>query len=115
MHKSALLRAIQILGSQAALAQKIQVSRTRLNNWLNRDKAIPVSYAFLIEQATSGQVIWKELVSEKVVPNNLLKLSKNVGKQQSVSYELHSNLSLIYQEIHEVLHSIKKLTHNLKK
>ena len=45
--------AIDIAGSQLALAKRIGVKQSYISNWLNRDKqGVPARYVILIEKAT---------------------------------------------------------------
>lgn len=44
--------AIQKAGSQANLAKSIEVSRSRVWNWVNRDPKIPAEMVLRIEAAT---------------------------------------------------------------
>lgn len=48
--------AIQIVGSQSALARAIHVRQQDVWYWLNRAKAIPAKHAKAIESATGGRV-----------------------------------------------------------
>lgn len=59
--KDPLERAVEIVGSQSALARILGVGRSRVNNWLNRDLAIPAEFAVPIERATLGKVKRHEL------------------------------------------------------
>ncbi len=61
MRKTPLERAIDILGSQAALARALSTGRSRVHNWLNRDIRIAPEVAIAIEQATGGKVKRSEL------------------------------------------------------
>lgn len=57
----ALTRAIEVCGSQAALARAVGVKQAHIWNWLNRDKKVPGEFVMRIEQATGGQVTRYEL------------------------------------------------------
>lgn len=60
-HRDALLRACEILGSPTKLAEALEVSQQRINNWLTRDKSINAAYCADIERVTNGHVSRKEL------------------------------------------------------
>jgi DNA-binding transcriptional regulator YdaS (Cro superfamily) len=50
-------KAIQIVGSQAALATALGTTQSRISNWLRRDKSgVPAEYCGKIERLTGGQV-----------------------------------------------------------
>lgn len=55
---AALLRAIEVVGSQAALAREIGCTPAHVWNWVNREnsKGTPAEFCRAIESATSGQV-----------------------------------------------------------
>lgn len=57
----ALRKAIEIAGSQAALARKIGKRPGHVWAWLNRDQKVPAEICRLIEEATAGQVTRHEL------------------------------------------------------
>jgi len=59
--KEHLQKAIEILGTQEALAKACGVKQPYVHNWLNRDKKLPLERAFQIEKATSGQVTKEQL------------------------------------------------------
>lgn len=52
----ALLEAIRFVGSQQELARALNLTRTRINNWLNLGIKIPFHYAEAIEGVTEGRV-----------------------------------------------------------
>ena len=54
-------RAVDILGSQMALARAIGVSQARVWNWLNRGDNVPAEVCRDIERATDGRVTVHEL------------------------------------------------------
>lgn len=54
--KKPLQRAVQVAGSQAALAKKLGVTPQHVWNWLNRDEKVPAEQAIPIETATEGKV-----------------------------------------------------------
>lgn len=53
-------RAIQICGSQSALAEKLGLVPQVVNNWIRRD-SIPAERCIEIERATNGQVRCEDL------------------------------------------------------
>jgi DNA-binding transcriptional regulator YdaS (Cro superfamily) len=57
---NALTQAINILGSQSALAKAIGKSQQTVNNWISRG-AIPAEHCPLIERATGGAVRCEDL------------------------------------------------------
>lgn len=61
MQQSPLERAIDIVGSQAALAKALGVKPQHIWNWINRDKKVPAEQVLLIEAATRGEVKRHEL------------------------------------------------------
>lgn len=58
---SALERAINRVGSQAALAKALKVKPQHVWNWLNRDKKVPAEMVIPIETATEGEVTRHQL------------------------------------------------------
>lgn len=58
---SALEKAIEEVGSQAALAKALKVKPQHVWNWLNRDKHVPAEQVLPIEAATGGKVTRHEL------------------------------------------------------
>lgn len=79
----ALQTAIQVAGSQTALAAKLRsytsnhkIRQGHIWCWLNRDKKVPAEYCLAIEQITNGQVtasdlrpdIFGQYTSHKTVP-----------------------------------------------
>ena len=68
-------RAAGIVGSQAALAEKLGVTRGAVNQWKSPDRFVPLEHCAAIERATNGAVtrrdlrpddwhrIWPELVT----------------------------------------------------
>ncbi|MBV8048082.1 MAG: helix-turn-helix domain-containing protein [Paludibacterium sp.] len=60
--KAALKRAIEIVGGQSALAEKLGFQdRRRIWIWLNGDRQVPVEQCPEIELATRGKVRCEEL------------------------------------------------------
>lgn len=60
-HRDALLQAGELMGSLSRLADALNVSPQRVNNWLQRDKTIDAAYCADIERVTNGQVSRKDL------------------------------------------------------
>lgn len=58
--KEQILRAVEIVGSQKALAEKVGVKHQVVWAWINRN-SVPCSYAAAIEDATNGEVTRKQL------------------------------------------------------
>jgi DNA-binding transcriptional regulator YdaS (Cro superfamily) len=58
--QNALLRAVEIAGSQKSLAALVGVGHQTLWAWISR-KNVPMEYCPMIEQATDGQVTCEEL------------------------------------------------------
>lgn len=56
----ALKKAVEIMGSQTALANAIKASPQTVNNWFRRGK-VPAEYCPAIEKATHGKVRCEEL------------------------------------------------------
>jgi DNA-binding transcriptional regulator YdaS (Cro superfamily) len=50
--KKPLERAVEVVGSQAALAKKLGVTPQHVWNWLNRDERVPAEQVLGIERAT---------------------------------------------------------------
>lgn len=77
---SALQRAVDELGGQAALAVAVGVKQQHVWNWLNRNGAVPADRCAAIEQATGRAVmrwdlrpddwhrIWPELIGQPGAP-----------------------------------------------
>lgn len=62
MEKTALERAIEIAGSQSALARQINTSQQNVWAWLKKaDGKVPAEYVLPIEKATCGEVGRHEL------------------------------------------------------
>jgi DNA-binding transcriptional regulator YdaS (Cro superfamily) len=61
MKKTPLERAIDEMGSQAALAKALGVKPQHVWNWLNRDDKVPAEQVLPIETATAGKVTRHEL------------------------------------------------------
>ena len=60
--KAALQRAAQIVGGQAALAEKLGFKdRRNVWPWFNRDRDVPVEHCTAIERITDGAVTRQEL------------------------------------------------------
>lgn len=54
--ESPLARAVEILGSQSALAAAIGTRQQNIWWWLNKKRAVPAEFVLPIERATDGQV-----------------------------------------------------------
>lgn len=61
---TALERAIEILGTQYALAHAIGAKQQHISYWVNKGKSVPAKYAISIERATNGQVTRSEICPE---------------------------------------------------
>ena len=72
--------AADVVGSQAALAGTLGVTRAAVNQWKTLGRRVPVEHCTQIEQATAGQVrrshlrpddwhrIWPELIGSPGAP-----------------------------------------------
>ena len=56
-----IFRAVEIFGSQTALAKRIGVGQGVVSYWLNSAKQVPPKRAVQIEAVTNGEVTRKEL------------------------------------------------------
>lgn len=56
-----IVQACEILGSQAALARTVGVTPPFVSQWITGDRAVPVRFCTIIEQATGGKVTRKDL------------------------------------------------------
>lgn len=61
MSIKALRRAVGILGTQKALADRLGKSQAHISKWLNRDKKVPAEVCADIEAATGGAVTCEQL------------------------------------------------------
>lgn len=59
---NALEKAIEIAGTQTALAEMIGAKQQHVSYWLTRGKEVPPKYAIRIERLTGGKVT-KEMLS----------------------------------------------------
>ena len=84
LHEHALRKAIRLLGSQARLARGLNVDRSRINHWLNRDQYIPFEYACAIERLTDGRVRAYELAP---YAHQLMLGCENFMRKECISYE----------------------------
>ena len=76
MNRAALLRAISLIGSQAKLASMVGVGQSAVANWLARGR-IPPDTAKLVEDATGGRVLLKDLCPTLFVkPRNARRVPK---------------------------------------
>lgn len=55
MNKS-IQKASKIVGGQTALAEALSISQTRVWNWINRDKRVPIEFVPGICRATNFEV-----------------------------------------------------------
>ena len=69
MYRKELRIAINLAGSQAKLAIKLDVTRAVINHWLNRAIEIPVEKALLAEVIFEGKVL-----AENLSPNNKVEI-----------------------------------------
>lgn len=58
---SPLQRAINAMGSQAALARALEVPPQQVWNWINRDHRVSAEHVLAIEKATAGKVTRHDL------------------------------------------------------
>lgn len=63
MSNAALTKAVQILGTQRALAKKCNATQQYVWNWM-RSRKVPAERAIQIEVATNGEVTKEELAPE---------------------------------------------------
>lgn len=77
MTNQALIRAIEIAGSQRALAKKCNATQQHVWNWMQSGK-VPVDRAIQIEIATNGEVTKEELAPDffNTVPKITIMLKK---------------------------------------
>ncbi|WP_111636914.1 helix-turn-helix domain-containing protein [Marinomonas shanghaiensis] len=61
---SAIARAVEIVGSQTALANLLGVKQAHVWNWLHVHKRSPAKYIRRIAQATNGQVTESDLLKD---------------------------------------------------
>lgn len=61
MSQEALQRAVEIVGGQTALAEKLGVKQGHIWYWLNKANRAPAEQAIAIEAATGGQVTRHQL------------------------------------------------------
>lgn len=59
--ESALVKAVQIVGGQSALAAAIGTKQQNVWWWLNKKRAVPAEFVLPIERATEGKVTKEEL------------------------------------------------------
>lgn len=58
---TAIERAIEIFGSQAALAKALGVAQAQISQWKTGERPIPIERCPMIERATAGVVTCEEL------------------------------------------------------
>ncbi|GGN37616.1 MULTISPECIES: helix-turn-helix domain-containing protein [Marinomonas] len=61
---SAIAKAVEIVGSQTALAKMLGVKQAHVWNWLHVHKRSPAKYIRRISQATNGQVTESDLLKD---------------------------------------------------
>jgi DNA-binding transcriptional regulator YdaS (Cro superfamily) len=61
MTRSAVVRAIKIIGGQAATARVLEVSQPRVWYWANKAKKLPRQFAIPLERATKARVTRQQL------------------------------------------------------
>jgi DNA-binding transcriptional regulator YdaS (Cro superfamily) len=61
---SAIAKAVEIVGSQTALAKMLGVKQAHVWNWLHVHKRSPAKYIRRISQATNGQVTESDLLRD---------------------------------------------------
>ncbi|REG85621.1 MULTISPECIES: transcriptional regulator [Gammaproteobacteria] len=71
-----LLRAINILGGQSALARSINTKQQNVWFWLNKSGRVPAEFVLSIEQETKGQVTRSQLRPD-IYPEHTSKLDIN--------------------------------------
>lgn len=68
MPLSPLEKAIEIVGSQTALANACGIKQAHIWNWLNRDKRVPAEYVIPVCRATQFKVAPNEIRPD-IYPN----------------------------------------------
>lgn len=58
---SAMQRAAQVVGGQAALAKILKVSPQAVNQWVRGERPVPPEQCAAIEKATAGEVMARDL------------------------------------------------------
>ncbi len=81
--KRALLEAIRFVGSVTGLAKQIGAKRSQVNNWLNRDDAIPYQYAILTEEITG--VSTERLAPDETATNKVMRRLRNSDGNKTVN------------------------------
>ena len=61
---SAIAKAVEIVGSQTALAKMLGVKQAHVWNWLHVHKRSPAKYIRRISQATNGKVTESDLLKD---------------------------------------------------
>jgi len=61
MENKALLKAFELLGSQAELARRLNATRPQVNEWTKRQRPVPLARCQQIEDATDGRVTCEQL------------------------------------------------------
>jgi len=75
MYTDALIKAIEIVGTQSELARRCGIKQQNVYNWLHRNKRVSVQHVLKVEAATNGLVTRHELRPDiypnETVPNAL--------------------------------------------
>lgn len=61
---SAIEKAVEIVGSQTSLAEKLGVKQAHVWNWLRKHKRAPAKYIRQISKATNGTVTESDLLKD---------------------------------------------------
>ncbi|HEX4044867.1 MAG TPA: YdaS family helix-turn-helix protein [Gammaproteobacteria bacterium] len=72
-----LIKAIKILGSRGNLIRALNISRQRLNGWLNDGKSMGYEYAIALEYLTQGEVKAEQLLPQRAQTLKKLKINVN--------------------------------------
>jgi DNA-binding transcriptional regulator YdaS (Cro superfamily) len=64
-----IVRAVELVGTQKALAEQIGVPPACVSQWVNGVRKVPASRCLAIEQATNGAVTRYELLPEVFGPD----------------------------------------------
>ena len=70
-------RAARIVGTQAAIAKGLNVSKTAVSQWKDEGRRVPAEHCPLIERATKGLVTCEELRPD--VAWDVLRLQSSSG------------------------------------
>lgn len=64
MEKTPIIRACEIMGSQKALADALEVSPSTVNQWVSEIRPIPAEHCPTIEKLTGGAVRCEDLLAD---------------------------------------------------